>query len=592
MTEMIPDQIPSHADDWTKKVFETFKHSAPTEFEDWVVFPSKPVPKRDDPSIQREVDFVILIEDILVVICLFSRPSVSLTEAKDIMEDLKSHFVDPNFLDDPPFTLMYAIVSEDKGVGSVKIEDGEGDESTRELDRLEELLVDYAIHKSEVVDRIVETPELEAKRVFRALKSELDPNNTPTVTIVEDYRQQFLDLTVDQYSGLQHVELNDRCVIDGAAGTGKTVLAQERAKRLCEGRENRTVGLLCSNRYLSEHFESWVETLPNDIHNSILVGTPATLPIKIFEAHGESALADQYRNQLKESPELEETLRAGYLDNGWEDFLETTVTDLEPIIDGGIFNYLIVDEAQNLCDPVFLNLMDALLIDGLAEGCWTMFGDFKNQTLVNLDRNTDGRNALADFGLYWCNDELKTNCRNTHEITDAVANLINIHSLPRSSVHGPHVEIKFFDSLCKLNEMLEDQVISWKNKGFNSKDIILLSSGTDNVFGDITEEVNGKYDGWELQPLNSNASSQDSIDSILRYSDIYDFQGLERNLVILVMPETEDQVTLAGNTVLRRAQHLDRILYTGMSRAHTILVIFAHGCYEDIIKDNWPNYPW
>lgn len=597
MTEMIPDEISSHADDWTKTVFEVFKHSAPAQFEDWVVFPSKWVPQRADHSSQRVIDFVVLIEDLLVVICLFSRPSVDLIEAKDIMEDLKSHFEDPYFLNDPLFTLRCAIVSQDKEAGSAKIMGGGGDEYTGDLDRLEELLVDYAIHEPEVFDRIVDhfggTPELEAKRVFHDLKSKLDPNNMPTVTILEDHDQQFLELTVDQFKNLIHVELNPRCVIDGAAGTGKTVLAKELTKRLCENDDTvDTVGLLCSNRYLSHHLESWAQTLSDDIHSSILVGTPATLPIKIFESSDSSVLADQYRDQLNNSPELEETLRAGSLNNGWEDFLRDLNGDLNGIIEDGVFDYLIVDEAQNLCDTVFLNLMDALLKKGLAAGRWTMFGDFSNQAIVTLDRAPDVRQELDDFGLHWCNAKLETNCRNTHEITEAVTELINIHSLPRSGVHGPRVKIKLFDSLHQLNKMLADQICSWKKRGFKSKNIMLLSSGTDNVFEDITQKYGSTYSEWELQPLSPDDSSKDNI---LRYSDVYDFQGLESNLVILVMPEAPDEVTLrsAGGIVLRRVEHLERILYTGMSRAHTILFIFAHeGSYKEILASGWPDYPW
>jgi hypothetical protein len=585
MTEMIPDEIPSHADAWTRTIFEAFKHSATARFEDWVVFPSKWVPQRADPSSQRVIDFVLLIEDLRVVICLFSRSSVNLSEAEEITKDLRIQFKDPYFLNDSPLTLTYAVVSQDKGKDSAKIIGDSRYEYTGDLNSLEETLEDYAIHQEGVFDSIL---DMEAKRLLHDLKSKLDPNNMPTATILEDHDQKFLELTADQFENLIHVELNPRCVIDGAAGTGKTVLAKELAKQLCQN--NHTVGLLCSNRYLSHHLESWAETLPNDIHNRILVGTPTTLPIKIFESNGNSILADQYKDQLDNSPELEATLRAGYLDNGWEDFLREIVTDLEPIIDNGVFDHLIVDEAQNLCDTVFLNLMDALLKRGLAAGRWTMFGDFSNQTIVTLDRDPNVRQELHDFGLHWCNAELKTNCRNTHQITEAVTELIHIRSFPRSGVHGPRVEIKLFDSLYQLNEMLVNQIYSWKKRGFKAKNITLLSSGTDNVFEDITQEYGGTYSEWELQHLSPDNSSQDNI---LRYSDIYDFQGLESNLVILVMPEAADTVRLAGDIVLRRVQHLERILYTGMSRAHTILVILAHKeSYEDILKDSWREYPW
>ena len=42
------------------------------------------------------------------------------------------------------------------------------------------------------------------------------------------------------------------------------------------------------------------------------------------------------------------------------------------------FDYLIVDEAQNLSDEVFLKLIDTVLKGKLANGRWAMFGDFEN----------------------------------------------------------------------------------------------------------------------------------------------------------------------------------------------------------------------
>ena len=48
---------------------------------------------------------------------------------------------------------------------------------------------------------------------------------------LETLRLRLLSLTVEQAFSLGMVKRNDRCVIDGAAGTGKTVLAMELAKR-------------------------------------------------------------------------------------------------------------------------------------------------------------------------------------------------------------------------------------------------------------------------------------------------------------------------------------------------------------------------
>ena len=78
--------------------------------------------------------------------------------------------------------------------------------------------------------------------------------------------------------------------------------------------------------------------------------------------------------------------------------------------------------------------------------------------------------------------------------------------------------------------------------------------------------------------------SGDSSPRTLRYSDVYDFQGLESDLAILVLPVTENQVVLAGGVTLPYEEHLNRVLYTGMSRATTMLIIVAHESYRGMLE--------
>lgn len=192
-------------------------------------------------------------------------------------------------------------------------------------------------------------------------------------------------------------------------------------------------------------------------------------------------------------------------------------------------------------------------------------------------------------GLHWSNDELETNCRNTHEIAEAVAMLADIESIPMSGVHGPLVQVEYFSSN-ELNKTLDDLILTWKDRGFESKDIILLSSGVNDQF-EVDIASSG---GWKLCNINE-VVEEDSDDilvpggplqeNILRYSNVYDFQGLESNLAILVMPVTEDLVKLAGGIALPRVKLLDRVLYIGMSRAKTMLIVLAHESYKEILDD-------
>ncbi len=432
--------------------------------------------------------------------------------------------------------------------------------------------------------------------------------------------RELLSLTEDQVSSYNQLLEKPRCVINGAAGTGKTVLAKEFAEKRCK--QGKTVGLMCSNLYLSHDFEKWAAEVSDNSEGSIIVGTPATLPGKIFEENstvcynpvtGENtSFGDRHNQRCDNFSELETTLRYGYLNYGWNSFIEETIEDLQQIIihtdsdpnKRGILDYLIVDEAQNLCDRVFLELMDILLKQGLVNGSWSMFGDFVYQDIVTFERgDTDVLDVLQTFcnGRVWEDETLRINCRNTQEISVAVDKFVPVETLPKSGVHGPYVQIEFFDSLKKLNEMLLEFIPTPQSKSEypKLKECILLSSDSDNIFEEIfaEREDGNKYNRWELRPLPLPGDPEDnpSESPILRYSDVYDYQGLESNLVILVMPKpkNKNQVELPeGGTIITREAHLTRVFYTGMSRAHTKLVILAEESYSEFFKTGWPDYGW
>ena len=622
MAIMIPPEIPDSAPESEKIIFENLMRAP--QARDWVVFHSIHVDNSDDLTKPYEIDFLILIPEYFAVICLetkggsyriknglwhllSSRKRVTspFVQAQKAMFALKNEF-SPYFTKGSLLSLRCAVAFTHsifpEGVRKPKETFVIEKPDTQDPDKLGKKLMGYT--------ESLPTPEvsnnreklLETLEVLDNLRHDLEP---PDMTLelpperifradLENLRPQLLRLTTDQFSSLKRVALNERCVIDGAAGTGKTVLAMELARQRCEVGE--TVALLCSNPYLSRRFAKWAETLPDEDGGRVVAGTPATLPFWALRSN--PALKDKHQQRLKKWPKLEGSLKLGYLDDGWHPFIDETVSDLKQ---EGIFDYLIVDEAQNLCDEVFLKLMDKLLKNGLVEGYWTMFGDFVNQDIVSPRFKEDGQKengtqVLKDFGLNWSNDVLETNCRNTHEIAETVARLVDIESPPISGVHGPRVQIEYFESQEELDNVMEQLISGLKSRDFASRQIILLSWSDDDGFN--TERA---YSGWKLFNIRDAEKTlkggEDPIDvgsdpsrDALRYSDIYDFQGLESEVAILVLPVTEDHVVLGERVALPYERHLNRVLYTGMSRAKALLVIIAHKNYKETLVERWELY--
>ena len=158
-----------------------------------------------------------------------------------------------------------------------------------------------------------------------------------------------------------------------------------------------------------------------------------------------------------------------------------------------------------------------------------------------------------------------------------------------SGVHGLPVEIKFFNPQEEdLEKTLDSLISTWHGKGYKSNQIVLLSSSQGTEF-----DTQRSYGGWELLNINEvKENLQDdpiihggpSQTNTLMYSNVHDFQGLESDLAILVMPKTPDMVDLAGGVALPREKYLNKVLYTGMSRAKTMLVIVAHESYKETLE--------
>ena len=668
MAIMIPPEIPDDAPVFKKMIFETLKVVAKAR--DWIVLHGVEIPTGDNSTNSREIDFIILIPDILSVVCLEVVTDKSLTSPLDdvqsALEVLRNHYATSHFHPDSPLSLGYAVAFPDgvklkeeeppKHLASMFQEaelpaylhlmTGTSDERYNALDpdSLGVTLTSYAVDLTKVWEILSDLDKLpKAQITLDDLRSDLVSTGTTIARIfhynLETGFPQLLGLTDDQLKVLQLVgcpppstvllessdqlnleskEVKPHYVIKGPAGTGKTVLALELAKQRC--RQGDTVALLCCNPYLSHRFESWAKTLSSDHDGKVLAGTPATLPLWAFGE--DSTLKDKHQQRLTASPNLEGSLKLGYLDTGWPQFINDTIVDLEQVIDHmvgapeqkGIFDYLVVDEAQNLCAQVFLRLMDKLLKGGLVNGKWSMFGDFDNQDITSAHLTNKATDILRNFlnekcekdrlkeeeasEDYWEEEELKINCRNTHEIASTVAELVRIKVPSKSGVHGPLVQMEYFESKENLGDQLDSLISDLKeNRGFSSQQIILLTSTKHD--GDESDkfdfDTNRAYGGWEL--LNISEVKETAVptdterilrhsnpdpNTPIRYSDVYDFQGLESDVAILVLPVVTKIV--AGRPILPKYEHRRRLLYTGMSRAKAKLIILAQEPYRESLE--------
>jgi RecG-like helicase len=83
-----------------------------------------------------------------------------------------------------------------------------------------------------------------------------------------EFDKEVKKYTEEQYRILDSIQLNERCVTQGSAGTGKTMIALESAVRAAA--EGKTVFLTCYNRLIGEWMQKQVEEWKDKITVSSL----------------------------------------------------------------------------------------------------------------------------------------------------------------------------------------------------------------------------------------------------------------------------------------------------------------------------------
>jgi hypothetical protein len=346
---------------------------------------------------------------------------------------------------------------------------------------------------------------------------------------VNTIERRLLKLTEEQYYVLDALSENDRLMIQGAAGTGKTLLAVEYAKRQAL-LGNRTL-LLVYNKNLSASLAQH----ENDM-------------LRIEHFHG---LISNYVP----------------ITSGTNEYFERELPELffDRLCSGDIAKYdvIIIDEAQDLLKTIFLMCIDELLKGGIANGNWCLFFD-RNQNIFNSEIN-EGLAYLAGHNIVkWT---LQYNCRNTKPI--GLTNSLITH-FPAAKVlkeDGDNVEYITYSNEKEFADKLGSLIKKFKYNSFNLNDIALLSPCS--YINSIILKSKALAHICEVSTLDAVAKN-----SVL-FSTIQGFKGLESKVVILT------DVDKISN------EHFEKLLYTGISRAKINLFIFCTPAIRKLLDERY-----
>ncbi|MEU8179737.1 NERD domain-containing protein [Micromonospora sp. NPDC049047] len=328
----------------------------------------------------------------------------------------------------------------------------------------------------------------------------------------------------EQYQALDAMEDNPRVLFTGPAGSGKTFLALEAARR--EAASGAAGWLLCFNRtlgtYLSQRSSAAPRLDTGAFHAALLRLTGQQPPT--------DAGADFWQVQLVDAA-------------------------IERLLDGDLTrDYLVVDEAQDLCTPAYLDVLDLMVEGGLAGGRCLMFGDFERQSLYGL---LDGRQELGTRIPGLPTFTLTANCRNLPRIGSAVEVLTGMepgYKRFRRPDDGMQPRYYWYSDPQEQRHLLVQAVRELRDEGFRLDEIAILSTRR------VRSAAAQCQDPW-LRPLLTQTEA--TMPGRVRYSTVHAFKGLEAPAVIVT--DLDRPATPA----------FEALLYVGLTRPTDRLSVLA-----------------
>jgi hypothetical protein len=283
---------------------------------------------------------------------------------------------------------------------------------------------------------------------------------------------EMLSLTSEQYERLEIIESNEKVLISGGAGTGKTFLMMQCARR--ERALGKSPLVIVESPVLAAH-------------------------LRLMESDPSIAVS-AYRD-LKKADRL--------------------------------FDVLLVDEGQDLLDlDVFTNLSDHL-VGGMENGRWRWFMDENNQACISGTYDEEALRYLGEGlgGERPARVPLLKNVRNTKEVTKQIR-LWTGADVGRSGVSGDGTA----PTLVVVNDQgdvgteLTDVLVRLLTEDIRLGDIgIILASTADGIIMDsLPQKLRG-----QCVPLDVNTVRADLKDRIV-WGRADQFKGLERPAVLAV----------------------------------------------------------
>lgn len=295
----------------------------------------------------------------------------------------------------------------------------------------------------------------------------------------------FLRLTDEQSKLLDYLEEQQIATIQGSAGTGKTLIAVEAAKRLSNNGDK--VLFLCFNKFLCNSLKE-----NNKINN-----------VDFYNLH---SYLTKYKSIFNSDDELLDILRN----------ISSREFD---------YNHIIIDETQDFPEG---SIKEFERIAKSIDGKLLIFYD-KNQILYK-DRYPEWVINAE------CKLILNKNCRNTFQIANTSNNILNLKTIQNDNcIVGDMPILNVYDN----DNLIEKIVFTIHNllqEGYTISDIVILTLKT---------EINSILSNYKKIGNYYITNEINRSDNEIFFTTSRKFKGLESNAIIVV----DFDGTILNNTI-------------------------------------------
>jgi hypothetical protein len=354
-------------------------------------------------------------------------------------------------------------------------------------------------------------------------------------------------LRIQQKPVLQLRKWNPRILLEGGAGTGKTLIGLEVARR--EAEQGKRTAFLTFNNLVGK----WAQAqLASDEQPLLVAGPVNSVLLNLFDITVPKGLTPSFWNEMLS--DIQDALtRPGQQQEA-------------------MFDYLVIDEAQDfLGRPELFETLELLLVGGFREGHCLLMGDFQNQVLTfDHDLINDTLNQFKKNSACW---KLGENCRNYA----AVGNLAISLSDASDDTYSGYMrtggglnsfKLATYKNIDEQIGKIDTFILGAIQNGFKTEDITLLSYGSASK-SCITELQ-------KQSTINLQAASETKRPGYVQYTTAHAYKGLENKVILLT------DVDLCGNSVTRN------LFYTAITRAtEQVFVLCSEDSKQDLL--NWIN---